>query len=351
MFVLIAILISSCFYNIGAQNTIVILPNSSLQFDCNSDSSCSSIQNAGKRIYSYYSLSNSFNNGHVVNIDGSLIIDNIGSEHNETMITCLSLEYTTLTDSFSQINGEETRLIVAAIPDRPDPPNIVLSHGCTCAVDWTAPFDNHKPIQHYVISLVGGLDTSEFTVLPSDLNYAIPDLNGGVGYSLSIAAVNEVGRSLDSMPANFEFPNQAPQPICNSVSTHSNSIQLSWDLPPANAISGSSLFEVAFEINYSGNGEEGTATSTGSFINLQSLTSNTEYSINVVAFVQGFTNCIQNSTCSLVVTTLSPTEKSTSVHVTVAPPKPPRKRNSAFSTRVDYTILFFTVFLFTLYFV
>lgn len=316
------------FIHIGAQDSLIILPNSSVHLNCSLlDSSCLHPSwKIGGEFFSYYSLSNSLVHDHFVDADDLLIIDNIGSENNETKIMCVSLELNNQTNSFSVINGPETKLIVAAIPDRPERPDIMLSIGCTVIIQWNSPFDNHKPIKYYIISLVNDISSSFFNVSSMNTNYAISHLTGGFMYYVSIAAGNEVGIGMYSMTSNFEFPKQAPVPICDVISTNLNSIILSWNLP-ANSISDETLYNVTFVINYSGGSEEGLEITTDSTVSLQSLIQNTQYIINVTSIVPDFINCIQNSTCTLFVTTLA---------------------NSAFGKNIDFLSLIITFLLYML---
>ena len=282
--------------------TLITLPNTAVTINCTLNFTCDLPSwKINHRLYSSYSLENSQTPYSVVDF-GNFFLDNINSDFNGTTISCLSVQYRSPSNLFYISQGLQTTIIVASIPDKTPTPSYYIMTGCTIHLEWSAPFDNHKPIQYYTILLIEGFNATIINTTSPVINYSLQNILGGVSYTVSIAAVNVVGAGLFSDPLTFGFPIISPRPLCRLIYVTSDSIYLSWTL--SYSIADLPGLNLAFLIKYSSlDSGENSIVSNASSLLLTSLKQDTMYSINITSFIPGFSNCIFNSSCNLMAST------------------------------------------------
>ena len=287
--------------------TLITLPNSAITINCTLNLTCDLPSwKINDRLYSSFALANSQAPYSIVDF-GNVFFNQIQSEFNGTTLTCFSIKYTSFSQRFFASQGLQTTIIIASSPDKPQIPFYYIMPGCAIRLEWSAPFDNHKPIKYYIISLTENGNTTIINSSSTDIYYSLGNILGGVSYKVSIAAVNIVGTGLFSAPLTIRLPISSPQPLCEIGYVTSDSISLTWTL----SYDGTEYqdFTLAFLINYAtvDYGKYSILLNETSLL-LTSLKHDTMYSINITTFIPGFSNCIFNSSCTLIASTnINPT--------------------------------------------
>ena len=287
------------FLFIQSVSSIIVLPNSTITINCTLPVTCDLPSwKVNDKLYSAYGLQTDVETYSILE-NGGLSVNNIQSDMNGTNINCITLNYSSVDDQFSLSHGVVTELIVAAIPDRTQTPDYSIIIGCSVFIQWIAPFDNHKSILYYSISLTDNSNTSISNTSNTTPSLQLDDIIGGVAYIVSVAAVNVVGEGLFSAPLVFEIPDEAPQPFCVIDSVTQNSVSFSWTIS-SDAFVDFPDFQVSYDIEiYSSENDRQMITSNSSSHTFNSLIADTEYYINVTSSVLGFTDCVYDSFCSL----------------------------------------------------
>ena len=329
MFRLVHFSILLCFFVQNTQSFLIVLPNSTIFLNCSLQLTCDfPIWRIGNDLYSSYGLS-SVASPYSINDDGNLIIYNIQSDMNGTDIQCIKLFYDLNYTQFYLSPGNISKLIIANIPDQTLTPFYNLDPDCSVVIRWIAPFDNHKPIRHFLIRYSKNGFVSVINTTSPLLLFRFNNVTLGIVYTVQVAAVNLVGEGLYSSPLTFQIPHESPPLSCIVSSVSQNAVSVSWET--------SNLFtELMFNITYvllyySNNLDVMLIRTESSSEKLVSLKDNTRYFINVSSLVSGFEECITQSTCNLVVTTES------------------KPTNTSFTTVCNVYFAIFCVFLYCVF--
>ena len=304
MFFEFNILIFFCYFVQYTQSYLIVLPNSTISINCSLLLTCDfPIWQIGDYFYSSYGLSSDVYPYSIDN-DGNLIVTNVHFEMNGTDIHCIQLIYDLNDTQFYLSTGDNLKLIIASIPDQTLTPLYKFDPDCSVVVQWTAPFDNHKPIEHFLIRYTNDDFVSVINTTSTLLFYQFNNVTLGNIYTIQVAAVNEVGEGLYSSPLTFQIPLVSPSLTCivNSVSQYGLSI--SWTT--SSSFFTEPMFNITYMLHYySHEFDEMVIRTDSSTENLVSLRDNTKYFINITSSVSGFEECLTHSSCNLVVTTES----------------------------------------------
>ncbi|KAK8383868.1 hypothetical protein O3P69_015960 [Scylla paramamosain] len=157
----------------------------------------------------------------------------------------------TFTCTASNTHGTRTSRLHLLVQDVPAPPSAVRvgERGSRhLLVTWTPPEDSNAPITAYVITVkplpAGSSGGREERVRGQEVRAVVGGLTPATRYTVSVAAVNSVGRGRGSPPLNDatheEAPSAPPQNV-KVVPVSSSALRVTWDPPPPNTTHGTLL--------------------------------------------------------------------------------------------------------------
>ncbi|XP_023233546.1 Down syndrome cell adhesion molecule-like protein Dscam2 isoform X2 [Centruroides sculpturatus] len=139
--------------------------------------------------------------------------------------------------------GEDTANIQLTIQDVPDPPqNIEINEVTSRSVrlSWSQKYTGNSPITEYIISWIPSEDMwkqskeNHLSVSGSENTATIRGLNSQTTYSVSIRALNALGKSAASIPVLAttleEPPSKAPGSV-KAMAHSSQVVNISWERP------------------------------------------------------------------------------------------------------------------------
>ncbi|XP_063888647.1 cell adhesion molecule Dscam2-like [Scylla paramamosain] len=149
----------------------------------------------------------------------------------------------TFTCTASNTHGTRTSRLHLLVQDVPAPPSAVRvgERGSRhLLVTWTPPEDSNAPITAYVITVkplpAGSSGGREERVRGQEVRAVVGGLTPATRYTVSVAAVNSVGRGRGSPPLNDATHEEAPSAPPQNVK-----VGVTWDPPPPNTTHGTLL--------------------------------------------------------------------------------------------------------------